>query len=710
MRKLFLVLVLLSWCFLGANAQTKTDWYGNGTASILDAATDSSGNLWFATVDDGLLVKSGNSWTNYNKYNSDLPSNTFFSIAVASDGSIWAASDMALCHSKTGGWEEFPLLSEATKVSIGKDGEVWVVHDPGVHRYKNGTWTQYTESKNPGFFNDYPIAIAADKNGVVWAGGYGYEMWKFDGTNWTTVKDLGLDTSTYVEILDIAFDKNNTQYVATKEHGLYVITKDTTLQFLGGDMGFFLNQVNDIMIANDGKVWLAGEGGGIAIYDGTKFTNQTSSEGLGSDQIACLTGDMDKKVAVNTDQGVSIYGNGSWTFFDQDKVGPFSTSGFYSLAKDAVGNIWVGGLSEISKYDGSTWKSYRTANSGVPDDGISAIVFDSKNDVWLSSYYSGLAKLEPATNTWTNYDQDNSDIPTDDIRDMVVDGKDLLWLATDAGVVKFDGMTATTFDKASGKLPVDDVIVIYLAKNGDLWAGTWAEGVVKFDGSTWTNYKKGVTGLSSDGIISISEDNNGHIYVGASDGYSKFDGTSWSFVSATNIPLDGVLMMDLAFDMNNDIWIATETGVIHRLPTADSTYVWPANDSKSNYSQQILIDKKDVWVANSGQLSRISNAITQRQSSTSEISMGDNLNVYPNPVLVGNTLTLRLDKKYMAFPDQCEIEMIDNLGRVFHIQPQASNNYGNIASISIPVQSLSSGLYTLKMNGTNISKKVLVVR
>jgi len=691
-----------------SNAQTKTNWYGSGLSSIVDAATDSSGNLWFATLDDGLLVKSGNSWVNYNKYNSALPSNMFLSIAVAPDGSIWAANDVSLVHSKNGGWEEFRSLGNATKVAIGKNGEVWVVHDPGVHRYKNGTWTQYTEAQNPGFFNDYPIAIAADKNGVIWAGGYGYEMWKFDGTNWTTEKNLGLDTTTYLEILDIAFDKNNTQYVATKAHGLYVITPDTTMQFIGGDMGLYLDQINDIMVASDGKVWLAGEGGGIAIYDGTKFTNQTSTEGLGSDQIACLTGNANLKVAVNSEQGVSIFSGGKWTYFDQDKVGPFSTSGFFSLAKDASGNIWVGGLSELNKFDGTTWKSYRSGNSGVPDDGISAIAFDSKNKIWISTYYTGIASFDPATNTWTNFDQDNSGLPSNNIADMVIDGKDVLWLATDFGLVKFDGMTSTTYDKASGKLPVDEVVDLYLSKKGDLWIGTWAEGVVKFDGSTWTNYKKGVTGLSSDGIISITEDNFGNIYVGAQDGYTKFDGSTWTFVSATSIPLDGVLMLDLKFDVNNDIWIATESGVIHRLPTADSTYTWVANDQETNFSFQILIDGKDAWVANSGQLCRISNAITQRPSSTVDFWSSNAMNVFPNPVVAGEPIQVRLNAG--AIENANDMVLVDNLGRVFHTQVLLGNTNGKLMSYSISTQTLSAGLYTLRVNGTDCSKKVMIVR
>ena len=83
----------------------------------------------------------------------------------------------------------------------------------------------------------------------------------------------------------------------------------------------------------------------------------------------------------------------------------------------------------------------------------------------------------------------------------------------------------TNFNKASGKLIVDEVSTVFVDKNDKVWAGTWGGGLVSFDGTTWSKIVKSTTGWASDYITSISTDNNGNLWVGTYGGYAKFDGT-----------------------------------------------------------------------------------------------------------------------------------------------------------------------------------------
>ncbi len=709
-RSIIILCVVLT--ITGVKGQTWTSWYGNGSTAITSAAADSSGNFWFGTMGDGLLMKSGSTWTNFNRYNSQLASNNVKSVAVAPDGSIWAATDSGLCHTKGSGWEVFTDKNSSfediavEKVSIGKNGEIWAIQWPGVHRYKNGTWTKYTESTHPGYYNDYPITLGVDNNGVCWAAGYGYEMWSFDGNAWTTRKNLGLDTVEYVEIYSIVFDKNNVQYVGTQNHGIYQIKSDTTLQYLGGDMGFYLNQVNDLMIARDGKLWIAGEGGGIAIYDGVSFSNQTPNEGLGSDRVACLTGNATAIAAVNSEEGVSFYTSGSWEFFNANKIGLFSTSGIYSLSKDKNNAVWVGGNAEIGKYDGTNWTVYRSNGTGIPNEVITAIKFDSKNKVWVSSY-RGLAEFDQSANTWNNYDVSTSGFPSDYVYDMDIDSKDILWLATDSGLVKFDGMTATNYNKASGKLIVDEVSTVYVDKNDKVWAGTWGGGLVTFDGTTWTKIMKSTAGWASDYITSISADNNGNVWVGTYGGYAKFDGTSWTAVASSSLPNKAEYIVDISFDINNDPWISTDLGVIHGLPTGDVLYVSPSKPLADNFTYQTLNVGKDIWFACNMVLSRLADAVTLRPSAIADLE-SVKVAVSPNPIKQGDNLVIGLEGLINAA--NAEIQIVDVHGKITRNVKIQGNDSFQRESIAINTNTLSPGMYTVSIDGIPVGTKFLVIR
>jgi ligand-binding sensor domain-containing protein len=709
---LSIIILYVMFTINGVNGQTWTSWYGNGSTAITSAAADSSGNYWFGTMGDGLLVKAGSTWENINQYNSQFGSNNVKSVAVAPDGSIWAATDSGLFHTKGTGWEVFTDKNSSfediavEKVAIGKNGEIWAIQWPGIHRYKNGNWTKYTESTHPGFYNDYPITLGVDNNGVCWAAGYGYEMWSFDGTAWTTRKNLGLDTVDYVEIYSIVFDKNNIQYVGTQNHGLYQIKSDTTVQYLGGDMGFYLNQVNDLMVARDGKLWIAGEGGGIAIYDGLSFSNQTPNEGLGSDRVACLAGNASAIAAVNSEDGVSFYTSGSWEFFNPNKIGLFTTSGIYSLSKDKSNNVWVGGNAEIAKYDGTNWTVYRSNGTGIPNEVITSIKFDSKNKVWVSSY-RGLAEFDQSANSWNNYDVATNGFPSDFIYDMDIDSKDVLWLATDSGLVKFDGMNVTNYNKASGKLIVDEVSTVYVDKNDKVWAGTWGGGLVSFDGTTWSKIMRSTTGWASDYITSISTDNNGNLWVGTFGGYATFDGTNWTAVASTSLPNKAEYIVDISFDINNDPWISTDLGVVHGLPTGNVLYVYPSKPLADNFTYQTLNVGKDIWFACNMVLSRLADAVSLRPSAVRNFEMVK-ISINPNPVKQGMDLNLAITG--IEKLSSTEIQIVDAFGKVVKNIVVKSNDFRNGESISINSSMLSPGMYTVSVDGVPSGSKFLVIR
>lgn len=75
------------------------------------------------------------------------------------------------------------------------------------------------------------------------------------------------------------------------------------------------------------------------------------------------------------------------------------------------------------------------------------------------------------------------------------------------------------------------ILLVYQATNGDYWFGSDTDGVYRFDGKTIIHFSE-KDGLSNNRIRSIQEDKHGNIYFATLGGISKFDGRTFTTLTA----------------------------------------------------------------------------------------------------------------------------------------------------------------------------------
>lgn len=75
------------------------------------------------------------------------------------------------------------------------------------------------------------------------------------------------------------------------------------------------------------------------------------------------------------------------------------------------------------------------------------------------------------------------------------------------------------------------ILIVYQATNGDYWFGSDRDGVYRYDGENLIHYSE-KDGLSNNRIRSIQEDRKGNIYLATLEGISRFDGKSFSTLTA----------------------------------------------------------------------------------------------------------------------------------------------------------------------------------
>jgi len=323
------------------------------------------------------------------------------------------------------------------------------------------------------------------------------------------------------------------------------------------------------------NIWF-GTQNGVSVFDGVStWTNHTTATdaGLVDNTIHAMYVANSGDVWVGTDFGVSIYNGSSWaTYTTTDGLGNNQVK---CITEDASGDIWFGTNNGASKFDGATtWVSYGTAD-GLPFGGVYSIDVHSNGDVWMGSGLGGMMIFDGATFSGIT----TADGLVDDrIRGMVIDQQDNKWIGTSEGITVFNtGNTFSMNHTTIFTLPAPDTLNpiedVEMDSQGNIWVGVYVDylvtegGVCAYNGNQWVEY------TVSDGLV-------------------------------------GPVVRALEIDSNDDVWVATSTGVskihdatldINKEPVSSlfNMYPNPANDNVSisfdmNTSDKNIIELYDA--------------------------------------------------------------------------------------------------------------------
>ena len=113
-------------------------------------------------------------------------------------------------------------------------------------------------------------------------------------------------------------------------------------------------------------------------------------------------------------------------------------------------------------------------------------------------------------------------LPQNSVHAMVQTGDGFLWLGTEAGLVRFDGVSFLVLDQHSEpRLPSGDIRCLLGSKDGALWVGT-REGLARLKDSAVTVFTT-VQGLPANGIRSLRFESD-HVLVTTDNGEASIDG------------------------------------------------------------------------------------------------------------------------------------------------------------------------------------------
>jgi len=472
-------------------------------------------------------------------------------------------------------------------------GTLWIGTSSGLSaRFADGRFKHYRETDNgdTGIGRRSVRRIFEDSRNILWVGTEDNGLYRLDSNidEFARVNDIDL-LDNYVR--DIMEDAEGNLWVSTTNGGITVyhptdgILKRFTFD-KDDDSSLAANRVRAMLLDDNGDIWV-GSDGGLNLYDPetelfTRYANDpTDVYSLGDDTVIELFQDEGGVIWVGTFNGISKFNAQTSSFprFRQDATGGgLGSNAITSFAEGEAGDVWIGTFSGLNKWDAAKGEfvhfptkdvgltdvkimSLRqhqdllwigTMNGGinllqndalvtimqhdpfdphsVSSNAISRIYVDSRNEVWVTTYGSGVNRYlgDGEFERFPN-GQANGQFPELKTVDIIEGDDGRMWIATDGGgIVILDPDTGATeifqHDSNNDRSLSSNNVISLLIEDGVIWAGTRDRGANRFDANT-SSFKRYTrsAGLASDLVYGMLGDKQGNIWVSGGKGLSVLD-------------------------------------------------------------------------------------------------------------------------------------------------------------------------------------------
>jgi hypothetical protein len=182
-------------------------------------------------------------------------------------------------------------------------------------------------------------------------------------------------------------------FLNTSEHGVY--SRDGGQWVLRKDINQHLPSLNvrGITWLRDGELWLATMKG-IVVFKGKEYQKTLKMEqGVQIPRaVNCIMERHSGEVWAGGFGGIGVRKDGSWQIKGVEAGIPGRT--IYSLAEATDGTVWAGGSSGVGRFNKGKWKTY-TIDTGLMGNecNLDGLYIDQQGDVWVGTM-SALSRFD----------------------------------------------------------------------------------------------------------------------------------------------------------------------------------------------------------------------------------------------------------------------------------------------------------------------------
>lgn len=292
---------------------------GIDNLNIQQIFQDNEGNMWFGTFGGGLYLKTIQPFVYYNEKNG-LKNTNIRAVTTVENNVVWLGSEKGLCS--------YNLVNNEITVF----------------------------NKSNGFSDDEVTCLRKGYNGILWigtknSGTFTYDLATRKFTHFS--KEHGLRLNCINSIDQTAY---GIVYIGTTD-GLYICdTKKNTAKWLTTLEGLMHNNVRDLFVDSQNRLWIGSPGTPPYYYKNGKFKAFKDVEGLKNYKIVSYGEDRGGAVWIATEgDGVFRFKNGKFKNFTISNG--LKSNYVYGILYDGVETIWLTHKDGMSKLNTGTFKA-----------------------------------------------------------------------------------------------------------------------------------------------------------------------------------------------------------------------------------------------------------------------------------------------------------------------------------------------------------------
>ena len=474
----------------GENFESYTDKEGLPGNQMLCVFEDKEKNIWIGTSGSGLCKFMGDIFSHFSEKDG-LSSNIVQGIDQDSLGNFWLATGgggLAQMNLKSGKPEIKNFTAKdglpgnsMLAVSAGKslhNRKIWgVFNDAGIASYDGKTFQRYGEAQ--GLLDNSGFSILVDKNGIVWIGTL-EGISRFDGQKFLgiSMQDMKFEDKGVNAIIQ---DKNKNLWFGTSG-GLARYGGDGSLVTFDEAEGLMHKEIKTLAEDPFGNIWIGTNNGGLYRFD-------------------AFTDDKKKIRLIANDSLLSSNSVRAIIFLDENKSG--------SAGKEMV----VGtdkGIDKISFDDKGKILKVRNYNATDGFKGVecndNAMYRDADGNIWIGTV-KGLTRFNPAAEI------QNQNSPQVHITNVKLFFKEVDWKArgNDSLIPFFNLPQSLTLPYSDNHVTIDYAAISlgnpqkikyrYMLEGADAeWSPNRKETSVTFSGLSPGTYTFKVTASGANGI------------------------------------------------------------------------------------------------------------------------------------------------------------------------------------------------------------------
>jgi len=282
-----------------------------------------------------------------------------------------------------------------------------------------------------------------------------------------------------------------------------------------------------------------------------------------------------------------------------------SQNGVRTILQDRRGFLWFGTYDGLNRYDGYTFKIYRS-KPGEPNSLSQKTVFclmeGRDGMIWIGTA-GGLDRFDPQTETFTHYRHDpaNPNSLSENLALSLHQDRDgMIWIGTvGQGVNRLDPTTGAFTHYIHNENDPESISagVVWRVgedRTGTLWFGT-SGGLNRFDPQTGKATRYLNNPAKSD-VRTFHEDAAGNFWIGGQDGLLLLDRQTGQFHRTYKTENDLNIVQDshisaLYEDAHGGLWITSHSDKMHRLDLPSGVIVPYQYDSSDAYS----LSNTNLW-------------------------------------------------------------------------------------------------------------------